>query len=800
MGHRVLFLEAPAGYGKTTVLSQWAVHQKRPLCWYSFDPGDRADRLALHLGESLVETGMLLYPPGNLDGILAALCAHEREYVLVLDDCHLHQDEEIQTFLHHLLNRVPSNALVLLASREAPHPTIARLCAHGIAHIFRTSDLQLSQEETGKILGEAGHRLAQGQIADIHRQTEGWAAAVQLVQLAHPHDQAFLSAMPATRQELWDYLANEVFATIPWETQSKLIRLSLLERFSFDLTRELDIELESSISQAWGPFLIELRGDGIWYRFHHLVGRYLRRQAEVRLSREKREEIHSRASLWFSESGYFEEAIGHALQARDWARVQEMLTRESSVEKILHYYGRAQEWFERLPADVVKGSWRLSAYLGVIFLGPGRLDGAEKAFQAALRDPSCADRFMCLCGLALVTCARGQSQRADELITQASGVRAQGPSQALGELFLISIAVHRGRVGAAQVAMNQLYQNADAKSLVFKSTLGVLQADVHLRSGQLEFGLRSCDALLSLGDLLSCQAGLTNKIGAAWGLKARALAQLGHTQKADQAWDLFDVELEKHGSAFYLGHLCSARARFLIRHGRLDDARCYIDKLLLTHDPVDSVLLKAAKVDLLLAEGRLDEAAPLLRDVEDFGADPPHYAYSLIRSCLKFHIAAHNLTTLAEYLPLAQRGMEKCQADQRVWDELEWTLLLAQVELALGHKSKARRLVRGALDLGRPLGFWEVFNEENPIGELARALDPSLVEADGDYPLGLTRREWELLALLDQGLSNQEIADKAFLTLTTVKWHNRRIFKKLGVKRRTQAVSTYRRLAQERTP
>lgn len=489
----------------------------------------------------------------------------------------------------------------MLASREAPHPTIARLCAHGVASIFRTADLQLSQEETGRILGEAGHRLAPGQIADIHRQTEGWAAAVQLVRLAQPHDQAFLSAMPTTRQELWDYLANEVLATIPPETQAKLIRLSLLERFSFDLTRELGIELESStISQAWGPFLIQLRGDGIWYRFHHLVGRYLKRQAEARLARDEREQLHSRASLWFFESGYFEEAISHALLARDWARVQEMLTCESSVEKILHYYGRAQEWFERLPAGVVRGSWRLSAHLGMLFLGPGRLDGAEKAFQAALRDPSCAERFMCLCGLALVYCSRGQSEKADELITQASGIRAQGPSQALGELFLISIAVHRGRVGAAQVAMNKLYQNADAKSLVIKSTLGVLQSDVYLRTGRLEFGLRSCDALLAMGDLLATQAGLTNKIGAAWGLKARALSQLGHTEKAEQAWDLFDRELEKHGSAFYLGHLCSARARFWIRHGRLDEARQYIDRLVLAYDPVDSVLLQAAKVDLLL--------------------------------------------------------------------------------------------------------------------------------------------------------------------------------------------------------
>lgn len=805
-GVNTVFLSAPAGYGKSTLLSQWLGTQEQRFCWYSFDSADDAARLARHLAEALrqIELWEPLVPPG-LEPTLSVLSKESTAIIVVIDDLHLNTDPQIHSFVEQLVNNLSPNSSLILSSREAPPPYLTRFFPKDSFEIWNSRDLCLTKNETKKLLQLSGIRLKPDSLNALFDQTEGWAAVVQLLCLTNPRKKAWeklIHDLPTGHGGMWEYLANEILSALDQETQHRVMRLSLLQRFNRFVAHSLNADIDLYIKPSWGPFLVELEDelDPGWFRFHHLLGHFLKQLAELHFSETEKRELHVRASIWFEENGYFEEAVQQSLAARDLDRAQALLSSEDAIERIVHHYSTAQHWFEVLPQQRINNSWLLCTNLGTVYGLLGRLGEAKDFFQRALEDESCEEVYLCLSGLAFCQAGLGQQRTSEEYLNLAlAQERALGPSKTLGQLFIASVGLYRGDAHDALQSINRAIEASNLKSIVVEASCALVKAHALFYRGLLQESVQAIDGFLErLKQAAAAQKlkRLNDKSAAAWGLRARVTSQMGLWSEAEAAWENFDKARQTHGIPHFSPPLICAKVRYLIRRKRLLAAREYLNRHIHLGGKIGICLLRAAQADLLHAEGQTSKALGLLNEwMRELGQQEPpaFYHQGLYVARLRCLLAQSDPAILEGCLSeLAEMG-ESAQRDGRIWDKIHFLSLSAEFSAKLGNIEGTQNFVDEALALGRPLGFVEVFLDDSIVGDFARSRDKDLSmwnSPRASHPK-LDARELEILQLMREGLSDQEIADRIFLGLHTVKWHNRRIYKKLGVRRRTQALKVF---------
>ncbi len=333
--HRNLTLiSAPAGFGKTTLVSAWVEGIERPTAWLSLDEGENdparflaylvaaLQTIAANIGEGVLSALQSSQPP-PLEAILMALLneisALPDHFVLVLDDYHVIDAKPVDMALTYLVEHLPPQMHLVIATREDPHLPLARLRARGQLTELRAVDLRFTASEAAEFLNQVmGLRLSAADIAVLEDRTEGWIAGLQLAALSmqgHQDVPGFIRAFAGDHRYIVDYLVEEVLQHQPEPVHSFLLQTAILDRLSGPLCDAVTGQEEGNVRlealERGNFFVVPLDDKRHWYRYHHLFGEVL----SVHLMAEQPDQVstlHRRASKWYEQNGSAADAIRHA--------------------------------------------------------------------------------------------------------------------------------------------------------------------------------------------------------------------------------------------------------------------------------------------------------------------------------------------------------------------------------------------------------------------------------------------------------------------------------------------------------
>ncbi|MDQ3864684.1 MAG: LuxR C-terminal-related transcriptional regulator [Actinomycetota bacterium] len=399
---KLIVISAPAGFGKTTLLSEWRMMHlgsEYPLAWVSLEESDNdPSRFLTYLiaalqaieadtGEAVLNALRSPQPP-LIESVLTALineiASIPEDFALVLDDYHVISNEAVHDALFFLVDHLPPNAHLVIASRADPPLPLARLRAQGQMTEIRADDLRFTPEEAGAFLrGVMGLDLPDESVATLEERTEGWIAGLQLAALSvrgREDIPGFVTALKGSSRHVLDYLAEEVLRRQPEDTRAFLLQTSVLDRLSGPLCgavadRADGQEMLERLERA-NLFTIPLDEERRWYRYHHLFSEFLRdRLHQTQPGQEP--ELHRRASSWYERNEFVHEAVGHALAAADLEATARLIE-ENFRDMLAH--GEAAlllSWLEALPEELVRSRpWLCIPYAWALVI-TGQLEAAE---------------------------------------------------------------------------------------------------------------------------------------------------------------------------------------------------------------------------------------------------------------------------------------------------------------------------------------------------------------------------------------------------------------------------------------
>src|SRR6266516_1594903 len=429
---KLTLISAPAGFGKTTLVSEWAEGIERPrarTAWLSLDEGDNdpigfltylvaaLQTMAANIGEGVL--GVLQSPqPPPIESILTALLNDlttiSDHFILVLDDYHVLDAQPIDQALTYLVEHLPPHMHLVITTREDPHLPLARLRVGDQLTEVRVTDLRFTHAEAAEFLNKAmGLGLSAQDIARLSTRTEGWIAGLQLAAISLQGRQdatSFIKSFTGSHHFVLDYLVEEVLQQQPESIQTFLLRTSILDRLCGPLcdTVLIDPTVSGQATLEYlehaNLFLVPLDNERRWYRYHQLFADLLRQRLQQRSASSMRDarddvaELHMRASVWYEDHGLEIEAFHHAAAANDVARAERLIEGEGMP---LHFRGAGApvlNWLESLPRtalDTRPSLW--VTYASTLLFGgqhtavEQKLQAAEAALAAAVPDDRTRD-------------------------------------------------------------------------------------------------------------------------------------------------------------------------------------------------------------------------------------------------------------------------------------------------------------------------------------------------------------------------------------------------------------------------
>lgn len=868
---KLTLVSAPAGFGKTTLLSDWSRHCELPFAWLSLDEGDNDLRRFLSyvvaalqtittsdivMGEAVQEalhihTAPLPPVEALLTALINDIATSSDAFVLVLDDYHLIDSPQIDHALTFLLNHAPPQLHLAIATRVDPSLPLSRLRARGQLTELRTAELRFTPAEAALFLKlVTGLEISAADVAALERRTEGWIAGLQLAALSMQgtHDiSGFIESFTGTHRYIIDYLADEVLQQCTESVKSFLLHTSILNRLCGELCDALTGEshgqaLLQQLEQA-NLFLVPLDNQRRWYRYHHLFADLLRQRLQDETTPERVICLHKRASQWYEGQNLLSQALHHALAVEDFARAAKLMGRKI-IEKIMQgEISMVREWLQALPEDVVHNNPILCVSQAWICYFSHQYDAIEPLLQLAEQKSKeslsvGSISFSDLLGGAMALRAFIANQKGQ--INQAIGFLRQSlahlPTEnvfarGMSTFFLANTLFYNGNTPEA----SQLYPEAITLCLAAGNILAATGAIQSLAMSQMTQG-RLHQALGTLSNALA-QLDTPDKPA----LLAISFLYLGLAEVHYQQNDLAEAHkyvqkglelLNRSGTlAIGLGYLRLAQVLHALgdseraRHAA-QKAEEYYRKM--ESSSRDAVYAATHHARCLLLFGELASVARWAQESNIHAAKPLTY-----HSELELMIFAHLLiaqhaaepTRFPTHIPDALTLLEKLYhyalTHGRMGRVIEILVLQALAYAAQTNTTQAVSVLEQALILAEPEGFVRVFVDKgrpmavllyetaargiNPryIGRLLGAfpdIDPiSPSESTSNHQNAsrklvepLSERELEVLYLIADGLTNREIANKLILSLNTVKGHTRKIYGKLGVNSRTQAIGKAR--------
>ena len=852
---RLLLLSAPAGFGKTTLLTQGltgAAGPQRRVGWLSLDEADNDPRRFLeHVVAALETVGefpdaqalVSAAAPVTAEAVLTSLVneidLQPGQIVLALDDYHVITAPEVHEAVVFLLEHLPPQASLAMATRADPPLPLPRLRARGALLELRAADLRFTPDEAAAFLSDVmGLDLDAESVTALEAQTEGWAAGLQLagLSLRDVADTAgFVTRFSGSHRFVLDYLVDEVLRHQPHPVRRFLLETSVLRRMTGSLCDRLtggaDGTARLEALDRANVFIVGLDDRRDWYRYHHLFGDALRSRLAAE-SPNRVPELHRAASEWFASHDLAEDAVAHALASGDSSYAADL------VESVLPDLRRERrdvmmrEWLMSLPQDVVRDRALLGTYLAWVRLVAGELDGV----QVALRDAEAAFAANPPVPPSNASAAVREELRtlpATIAIFRASAAQARGDADdtrrhALAALALTGPHDHMARGGALGFVGLAAWGNGNLTEAVDTFSEAV----------------QNMGAAGDVADLL----GSTVVLADMWTGRGRP----------DEARRLLESALataqEHPGEALAtLGDLHVAMADVLVEQNVLEAAAAHLDAATNLGEAasllenryrwyVTMARLRRAQGDLETAAGLLRQAQPL--HLPGFFPDLRPIAAQLAR----LHVARGQLepaqswadgrttsqgggrTYLDEFAQLTVVRLLIAQFRQtgaralleeavQFLDDLvpgaieggrDGSLLEISILRAMAHQARADR-AGASVELGDALqaakrgGYVRLFLDEGSpmldlLNQLTGPADATgyarlLLDAAHAQPAvetaqteGLSEREVEVLRLLASARTGPQIADDLFVSINTLRTHTKHIFTKLDVNTRRAAV------------
>lgn len=398
---RIVFVKAPAGYGKSSLLHRWHIGLREKNIatgWLSLDQTQDDLRSFFLYSTAAIREHMSGFGTEFLEFLdtareptamrvatvfVNALLMQETDIVLFIDDFHLLSDKSAVRAIEIVLQDAPPNFHLVIASRASPSFSLARLRMLGETDEIGSGQLRFDANELNSFIRLSGRQpLSNSETAQLLTTTEGWPAGIQLalISLAQHEDiQPFLDRFSGEHRVVSEFLFDDVLEHLPEETVDFLLKTSILEIFNHDLCDVLvdTGEARATIKDlsARSLFIFSLDDEKIWYRYHHLFSEVLQRMLCDRMP-DQIAELHRRASLWFAERGFFEMAFNHAIKAEDWLGAAVILDTNC---KDLFYDGKLStltRFAEQIPPDILNGFPRIQLELAWSIILKWRFDDA----------------------------------------------------------------------------------------------------------------------------------------------------------------------------------------------------------------------------------------------------------------------------------------------------------------------------------------------------------------------------------------------------------------------------------------
>jgi len=868
LDRKLSLISAPAGFGKSMLLSEWVATLKRNqsehrVAWVSLDENDndparffsyvvtavlRADGMEETVGEGLLS--MLQSPQAPpLTDILTALINTVAEIsdklIIILDDFHEIEAETVIKAVAFLIENSPPQLHVVIATRDDPLLPLAHLRAQGHMTELRAADLRFLSSEIAQFISQVGgYQLSSDELDALETRSEGWIVGLQLAAVSiqgHQYSEKPIETFSGSHRFVLDYLIEEVLDQQSDKVKSFLLRTSILNRFTSSLCeavtdQENGQETLQKLERA-NLFIIPLDDERCWFRYHHLFADALR----MRLYQTQAEDeavLHLRASEWFEQNGNADEAIEHALQAKDFSRAAQLL--DDHIEGILQRgeYARTWGWLDAIPDEYVFSKPDLGIASAWYSFASGDLDQAEqnllaveKQLRADLPSVSKQTDVDSLLGRVEAVRAFVASYRGDiaGIIRHANLALDLLPPNELGWRSMTSVALGdsygmTGDMNAAYKARVEALEASKESGDIYLMLISAMKLAVTFRMrGQLQRVIDICQENFAL----ATARGVSRIMVVGWLLAVWAEV-LVETNNLDEALNkgIEGVEITKQGDDIAMigwSQLCLSR--ILYSRGDLDGADNILRELegaSLEHDmpPFVAAMTSAWRVRLLLARNKLDAANQWVEarslHIDDEITQLTESMYIVFARVLLAEGQVENAIYLLERL------MGMAEAVSRISSAIKILLLQALAFQAKGDLEAALEKIEQALRYAKPGGFVYVFVDEGPalarlLYEIAeRNVMPEYVqqllfafptisageEADSlksttalvNAVEHLSARELDVLELLAEGMSRQDIAAELVLSLNTVKVHVRNIYSKLDVHNQMNAVAKARGL------
>ncbi|MCW8279202.1 AAA family ATPase [Pseudomonas sp. PCH199] len=853
---KLIVITGGAGFGKTTLMAQWRmelIKDKARVSWLSLTPEDSSRTTfcigligTLQKAGLVLENDLWLLSDAGESGWHQAMCAavinaldqDGTEQYLMVDDFHHASDPDIVMLVQALVDAAPENLHIVLASRVAPTLLLGRLRAMGELCEIDGSELSFAFRESFSFLkNHLDASIDLDSAHSIHDLTKGWAIGLQLVSIAmkaKPGKQPQPGRQLLNSANLSAYLSEDVISDLPDGLIQFMQKISILRRFNSSLATHLTESERApeliAVIEARNLFLlpVDMEDRYQWYRLHPMFAEFLIKRLDnssVDVAR-----LHLRAAQWFADEGLFTEAVRHAVLSGEFHTVVEILERAIPTLTNLNHLGVFMRWIQRVPTELLSQHPRLLLMGAWSAVMVGHLDTARE-WQSILAK-SQATEYQALQTKLLQAMIFEMDEDVENALVHMEEIGDAPLGHAFFECFRLGLTVGSlavlGHYAQARSRFNTLadhlvLNNTSEVALINRSVIGV----VALYEGNVLESERICSDILCEAETQHGRRSLSASSTAA------LLSEIWYElDRIDDARETLANRLDMlHFSAPEYMY-CAARSFTRLQYLQ-EGVRCSLDYAAkkeahfrtqgLSHGVA---LMLAEQVNLVLKTGDWRHGDSLQALLDDLAQKPvaSPSCHSLIGAAAalsraRLALAKHKpeealsaIETAHEIATRLNRGVSVVKAD----------ILKAVVLDRLGDDGASRSSLMTALASGYRLGLVRTFLDEGDLlHRLLTDLDCHAVEALAQYqqqllarlkftmvatdkpslPLTgphddtepLTKREQEILALLEQSMSNKHIALALNISVQTVKWNLKNMFIKLGVSSRYEAIIVARK-------